>query len=90
MALHKDLTGADVHETKVTLSNGNPTTGPILTPSAAGVIMLDTSTTVARIWRAKSTTAGDWELICDINAIAAILVVLNDHEARIQALEAAT
>lgn len=89
MALHKDLTGDDVHETRTTIVNGSPVS--LVTPThAAGVIALDTSMAVARIWRAKSATPGDWELICDINDVAALWMALNALDARVGVLESMT
>ena len=100
MALHKDLTGADVHETKTSIVVGSPK-GPLgpgflnLTASAAGIMVVDSSVLPNRIWRAKSTTAGDWELcspheVSELSDGPALLSAINSILGRLDALEALT
>lgn len=100
MANHKDLTGNEIHETKTSIVAGSPL-GPLgpghlnLTASAAGIVVVDSSTLPNRVWRAKSTTAGDWELcspssVSELSDGPALLLVINNLISRVAALEALT
>ena len=59
MALHKNLSGANLHESKVTILTDSPVT-LALAASAAGIIVCDN---LNQMWKANSATAGDWSLI---------------------------
>ena len=94
MALHSNLTGADVHETKTTIVSGSPITN-LLVASAAGVLVVDSTTTPNRLYRALSTAAGDWVLcspsqVSELSDGAALLSLIDNLVSRIEALEAAT
>lgn len=64
MPSHKNLTGAAIHETKITLVSGSPITNSLVA-SAAGIMVCDTTSTPNKIYRAVSTAAGDWVLTGD-------------------------
>ena len=59
MALHKNLSGANLHESRVTILTDSPVI-LALAASAAGIIVCDN---LNQIWKSNSTTAGDWTLI---------------------------
>jgi hypothetical protein len=60
MSIHATLTGASIHETKLTLQSGSPIVG-MNVASAAGIALLDTATNI--LYRSNSTSAGDWSVV---------------------------
>lgn len=61
MAFHKDLTGEEIHETKMTILSDSPITLST-TASAAGVLVVNSAVSPNELYRALSTTPGDWVL----------------------------